>query len=79
MNLCVLATMNTSDQNDFALDPAFKRRWTMRMIENNIDACRYANYEICAFGITWGTFIKTTNSKITELGENNLSNEDNRL
>ena len=78
-NLFVLATMNTSDQNVFTLDTAFKRRWTMRMIENNIDACEYADRQICAWGITWGTFAKTINKKITELGENNLSNEDNRL
>lgn len=78
-NLFVLATMNTSDQNVFTLDTAFKRRWTMRMIENNIDACEYANHQICAWGITWGIFAKTINQKIIELGENNLSNEDNRL
>lgn len=78
-NLFVLATMNTSDQNVFTLDTAFKRRWTMRMIENNIDACEYANHQICAWGITWGTFAKVINQKIIELGENNLSNEDNRL
>ena len=78
-NLYILATMNTSDQNVFTLDTAFKRRWTMRMIENNIDACEYAEHQICAWGISWGTFAKTINKKITELGENNLSNEDNRL
>ena len=78
-NLFVLATMNTSDQNVFTLDTAFKRRWTMRMIENNIDACEYAGHQICAWGITWGTFARAINQKITELGENNLSNEDNRL
>ena len=78
-NLFVLATMNTSDQNVFTLDTAFKRRWTMRMIENNIDACEYADHQICAWGITWGAFARTINQKIIELGENNLSNEDNRL
>jgi hypothetical protein len=78
-NLYVLATMNTSDQNVFTLDTAFKRRWTMRMIDNNIDACEYANTQICTWNITWGTFAKTINQKITELGESNLSNEDNRL
>lgn len=78
-NLFVLATMNTSDQNVFTLDTAFKRRWTMRMIENNIDACEYADHQICAWGITCGAFARTINQKIIELGENNLSNEDNRL
>lgn len=78
-NLFILATMNTSDQNVFTLDTAFKRRWTMRMIENDIDACEFAHRQICAWGVTWGVFAKTINEKIIELGENNLSNEDNRL
>ena len=78
-NLFVLATMNTSDQNVFTLDTAFKHRWTMRMVENNIDACEYADHKICAWNITWCAFAKTINKIIIELGENNLSNEDNRL
>lgn len=78
-NLFVLATMNTSDQNVFTLDTAFKRRWRMRMVENNIDTCEFADHQICTWGITWGVFAKTINQKITELSENNLSNEDNRL
>lgn len=78
-NLMLLATMNTSDQNVFTLDTAFKRRWTMRMIENNIDACKFANHQICAWNITWGSFVKSINQKIIEMGETNLSNEDHRL
>ncbi|MDY5774046.1 MAG: AAA family ATPase, partial [Bacteroidaceae bacterium] len=52
-NLFVLATMNTSDQNVSTLDTAFKRRWTMRMIKNDIDACEYAGHQIRPWGITW--------------------------
>lgn len=33
-NLSILATMNTSDQNVFALDNAFQRRWDMELVEN---------------------------------------------
>ena len=78
-NLSIIATMNTSDQNVFTLDTAFKRRWKMRMIENDIDGCEYANHKICGSNLTWGAFVKSINEKIVELGMNNLSNEDNRI
>ena len=78
-NLYVLATMNTSDQNVFTLDTAFKRRWSLKRIENVIDGSKYADIEICSFGVTWGTFAKTINRRIVELSESNFGNEDNRL
>ena len=43
-NLSLLATMNTADQNVFTLDTAFQRRWTMEMIENDVEASDYAGY-----------------------------------
>ena len=78
-NLFVLATMNTSDQNVFTLDTAFKRRWSMKRIENDIDACKYGSNKICGSGISWRVFAKTINSMIIEVSTENLSNEDNRL
>lgn len=78
-NLYILATMNTSDQNVFTLDTAFKRRWTMKMIENNIDACQYADMEICNYGVTWGNFVKEINDVIAAHSESQQSNEDHRL
>lgn len=78
-NLTILATMNTADQNVFTLDTAFKRRWTMRSIENNIAACGHARDLICGTTITWGAFATKINETIIEIGEGNLSSEDNRL
>ena len=78
-NLYILATMNTSDQNVFTLDTAFKRRWSMKRIENNIDACKYGGHEVCGSGISWRVFAKTINNMIIEVSTENLSNEDNRL
>jgi hypothetical protein len=71
--------MNTSDQNVFTLDTAFKRRWHMKMIENKLEDCKFANAFICGTPITWYSFAKTINKKIVEANKNNLSSEDNRL
>jgi len=78
-NLTILATMNTADQNVFTLDTAFKRRWKMESIPNDIAGCGHANKYICGRNVTWFTFADTINNKIIDFGEGNLSSEDNRL
>lgn len=64
-NLIIIGTMNTSDQNVFTLDTAFKRRWKTRHIPNDIDSSKYANYPIPMLGISWKKFVKEINHLIT--------------
>lgn len=83
-NLSILATMNTSDQNIFILDNAFQRRWDMVLVKNefgkakteeeqkNVDQQKTA--QIGDSQITWETFQKTINEKISQFSkENNFS------
>lgn len=78
-NLTILATMNTADQNVFTLDTAFQRRWTMRMVENDIESCDYKDENICDTGISWQTFNTVMNNHILEVNKDTLSSEDKRL
>ena len=71
--------MNTADQNVFTLDTAFKRRWRMICIPNDISKCDFANDPICATGISWASFLSTINDKIVEFGEGSIGSEDKRL
>lgn len=83
-NLSIFATMNTSDQNVFILDNAFQRRWDMVLVKNefgkakteeeqkNVDQQKTA--QIGDSQITWETFQKTINEKISQFSkENNFS------
>lgn len=78
-NLTILATMNTADQNVFTLDTAFQRRWTMRMIENNINNCDYRTDPILDTGVTWERFNSVLNEFILDKNKDTLSSEDKRL
>lgn len=78
-NLFILATMNTADQNVFTLDTAFKRRWRMRSITNDVSLCFYAGNKICETSVTWASFLTKVNEIIVDLGEGNIGSEDKRL
>lgn len=78
-NLFLLATMNTADQNVFTLDTAFKRRWSMKSIKNDITGCGYGDKAICNSSITWRAFAETINKEIVDNGQGGLSSEDTRL
>ena len=78
-NLTILATMNTADQNVFTLDTAFQRRWTMRMIENDINNCDYRTDPILDTGVSWEHFNNVLNEFILDKNKDTLSSEDKRL
>lgn len=78
-NLSIYATMNTADQNVFTLDTAFQRRWTMRIMDNNIERCEFKDHEIGDTGVTWGKFNTILNNVILQSNKNTLSSEDKRL
>lgn len=71
-NMWIVATMNTSDQNVFTLDTAFKRRWKMEYIKNifanNPESDELRNKVILNSekypNITWEKFVKKINNHI---------------
>lgn len=79
-NLYIVATMNTSDQNVFTLDTAFKRRWDMVAVPNDFSSkLEWFDYYIPGSNYTWKSFVKTVNQFILENNIMSLNNEDKRL
>lgn len=70
-NLTILATMNTSDQNVFPLDTAFKRRWDREKVVtewSDVNNIKYM-YIPCS-SITWKQFVTTINQKMLQESQN---------
>ena len=81
-NLTIFATMNSSDQNVFTLDTAFKRRWHFEQISNDITRDTqhaYKNWFIPGTNVTWEVFLTLLNNKILEYKIHSQTNEDKRL
>ncbi len=68
-NLYLYATMNTSDQNVFKLDTAFKRRWEFERLTNE-DTLPYVKdfvvFSIDDNEVRWKDFVEVINSIITD-------------
>ncbi len=66
-NLTILATMNTSDQNVFPLDTAFKRRWDREKVVTEWSKVGDIKkmYILCS-SITWEQFATTINNKMLQ-------------
>ncbi len=78
-NMSIIGTMNTSDQNVFTLDTAFQRRWSMRMIENDLSKVGFADMPILDTHVTWRRFNTVMNDIILKKNVRVTSSEDKRL
>ncbi|APJ38160.1 McrB family protein [Mycoplasmopsis pullorum] len=80
-NLTIIATMNTSDQNVYALDTAFQRRWEMKHISNEFTNKEeeLKNSEILGTNISWGIFLEVINDHILNNSNHMSSLEDKRI
>ncbi len=81
-NLTILATMNSSDQNVFTLDTAFKRRWSFEQISNDIErdtTHAYKSWYVPGTDKTWEVFLTKLNDRILDYKIHNQTNEDKRL
>lgn len=79
-NLYIVATMNTSDQNVFTLDTAFKRRWKFEKLPNIFTAeHEYAQYYVPGMAaVTWEVLVDAINKFIVSRADE-LSSEDKQL
>lgn len=85
-NMIILATMNTSDQNVYTLDTAFRRRFSFERIKNDFGEneddpkVKLLRYKIIdGMDIKWNDFFKNVNEYIMIENELLLNNEDKRL
>lgn len=79
-NLHIVATMNTSDQNVFTLDTAFKRRWQFEKLRNEFTLeHKYKDYFVPGMdGVTWEALVTAINKYIVDRPDD-LASEDKQL
>lgn len=79
-NLTLLATMNTSDQNVFPLDTAFKRRWNREKVETDWEKAKdIAELYIPFTDWTWGHFADRANFLMIHESSDGTITEDKKL
>lgn len=82
-NLKIVATMNTSDQNVYVLDNAFRRRWNFIRVKNEIapddEESGLKDAIVAKSDIKWNDFYQIINDFIISDEETLLNNEDKRL
>lgn len=78
-NLNIFATMNTSDQNVFTLDTAFKRRWEFKKLLNVfLPDHAFKDKFVPGADVTWEQMVEKINEYMLEINDN-LNNEDKQI
>ena len=78
-NLYIIGTMNTSDQNVFTLDTAFKRRWKFEKVKNEFDGNAHDNWFVPGTdGTTWRDLVVAINNYIVSNADE-FTNEDKQI
>jgi hypothetical protein len=81
-NLTILATMNTSDQNVFPLDTAFKRRWDRERVVPNWQDKKIQDFVgmyVPYTNIKWAQFAEKVNKALSEESKDGMILEDKQL
>lgn len=81
-NLTILATMNTSDQNVFPLDTAFKRRWDRERVVPNWNDEKIQDFVeryVPFTDIKWRKFAGIVNKALSEESKDGMILEDKQL
>lgn len=77
-NLYIIGTMNTSDQNVYVMDTAFKRRFLMKYVPTKVDESQNQfniPYNNEGASLSWNTFVEKVNSYIVSSEGLNLSED----
>lgn len=81
-NMYILATMNTSDQNVFPLDTAFKRRWELFFVENgkaDFGEMLVPDLVFNGEAISWNRFVDFINNQIVNYGNSSINTNDKQI
>ena len=85
VNMSIIATMNTSDQNVYTLDSAFKRRWKMKHITNEFTDKEYDQIignkyvPMKGLNIKWKDFVEQINDSIVKINTFGINSEDKQI